>query len=211
MKAENHKSQPISRRGFTLYYAMLFGSVMLAIGASLLNISLKELRLSSALNESEYAFYAADSGIECALYWDSNANNIFPTYRDSSGNYRVYLGTWQNSPPPPVSNSDPIVVTSPFPVRCNGDVAVQAGWPYQAYGDYGYRSLITANTSAATTTFYYNVSSASGKLYCTVVEIGKSIQPNRRINTYIDSRGYNLACDKLNDSRSVERAFTTHY
>src|SRR3989344_611809 len=114
-----------SSQGFTLYYAMLFGSIMLAIGASLLNISLKELRLSSALNESEYAFFAADSGVECALYWDSKGSNVFPVYH-TAGQNRVYTGTWQGTPPNP--NPDPIA--NPSQVRCNGDVAVQPGWPY---------------------------------------------------------------------------------
>jgi hypothetical protein len=31
---------------------------------------LKETKLSFAGKESQYAFYAADSGLECTLYWD---------------------------------------------------------------------------------------------------------------------------------------------
>lgn len=68
MNIFTHFSQ--TERGFTLLYASLMGSLLLAIGAAILNITLKELILSSAGRESQFAFFAADSGAECALYWD---------------------------------------------------------------------------------------------------------------------------------------------
>ncbi len=57
-------------RGFTLFYAMLISSLLLAIGIAIFNITFKELTLSSGARESANAFYAADTGLECALYWD---------------------------------------------------------------------------------------------------------------------------------------------
>ncbi len=61
-----------SRRGVALYIAMLVTSLVLAIGLSMANIFLKEFILSSTVRESQIAFYSADSGIECATYWDTN-------------------------------------------------------------------------------------------------------------------------------------------
>ena len=61
-------------RGFTLLYAVLISSILLAIGIAIFEITVRELRLSSVVRESQYAFYAADSGIECALYWDVQAS-----------------------------------------------------------------------------------------------------------------------------------------
>lgn len=49
---------------------MLIGSLLLAIGIAIFNISIKELSLSTTGRESQFAFYAADTGVECALYWD---------------------------------------------------------------------------------------------------------------------------------------------
>ena len=63
-----------SSRGFTLLYAVLVSSILLAIGIAIFEITVRELRLSSIVRESEYAFYAADSGVECALYWDVYAS-----------------------------------------------------------------------------------------------------------------------------------------
>ncbi len=59
-----------SNGGFVLLIAVLLASVFGIVGASIFTISIKELILSSGGKESQYAFYAADSGIECALYWD---------------------------------------------------------------------------------------------------------------------------------------------
>lgn len=58
------------KRGFTLLISVLVASVLLALGFAIFNIVSKEIILSSAGRESQFAFYAADTGIECALYWD---------------------------------------------------------------------------------------------------------------------------------------------
>lgn len=78
MKTRTHKryrlggkgkiSEP---RGFTLLIAVLVSGILLSLGFAIFNIVSKELVLSSAGRESQFAFYAADSGIECALYWDN--------------------------------------------------------------------------------------------------------------------------------------------
>lgn len=70
------------RRGITLLIAVLTASLMLSISLSIFNIALKELVISSSGKDSHTAFYAADSGIECALYWDYR--NAFSTTTTSS-------------------------------------------------------------------------------------------------------------------------------
>ncbi len=62
-----------------MLFAVLTASVLLSIGVSIFNLTIKELTLSSSGRESQFAFYAADSGAECALYWDLNATEIFAT------------------------------------------------------------------------------------------------------------------------------------
>ena len=58
------------KKGFTLLYATLVGSLLIAIASGIFNIIFKELQLSASSRESQFAFYSADSGLECALYWD---------------------------------------------------------------------------------------------------------------------------------------------
>lgn len=62
------------KKGFVLLYAVLVSSLLLSLGLAIFNITIKEIRLSSASRESQFAFYAADTGIECALYWDIQFN-----------------------------------------------------------------------------------------------------------------------------------------
>jgi len=59
-----------SNRGFTLLLAALVSSIVLALGTSIFVLAQKELTLSSTGRDSQFAFYAADTGAECALYWD---------------------------------------------------------------------------------------------------------------------------------------------
>ncbi|NTV22453.1 MAG: hypothetical protein HGB03_02685 [Candidatus Yonathbacteria bacterium] len=58
------------KQGFVLLFAVLVSGILLAIGLGIFTITYKELLLSSSDRESQIAFYAADSGGECALYWD---------------------------------------------------------------------------------------------------------------------------------------------
>jgi hypothetical protein len=70
-------------RGFTLLLAALVSSVVLALGISIFEIALKQVTLSSMGRDSQFAFYAADTGAECALYWDVR-HNYFGTTTPSS-------------------------------------------------------------------------------------------------------------------------------
>ena len=61
-------------RGFTLLMSVLISGILLSLGVAIFNIVSKEIVLTSAGRESQFAFYAADSGVECGLYWDSKQN-----------------------------------------------------------------------------------------------------------------------------------------
>ena len=65
---------PAPARGFTLLIAVIFMSVMLAFGLALGSLAYKQQVLASSAIESQYAFYAADAALECALYADQQQN-----------------------------------------------------------------------------------------------------------------------------------------
>lgn len=50
--------------------AALIASIVLSLGASIFTIAQKSVVLSSLGRDSQFAFYAADTGSECALFWD---------------------------------------------------------------------------------------------------------------------------------------------
>lgn len=79
----NKKQKRIQKTGFAILYSVLVSSILLAIGLAIFNITIKELLFSSLGRESQFAFYSADTGIECALYWDFTSN-AFATSTSSS-------------------------------------------------------------------------------------------------------------------------------
>ena len=64
------------KKGFSVLFASLTGSLALAIGLAILSITIKQITLASAGRESQLAFYSADTGIECALFLDSGGGNV---------------------------------------------------------------------------------------------------------------------------------------
>jgi len=69
-KNRHYQKKRNSLTGFTLLISSLIASLMLVVGLAVFNITFKELRLSSTSRDSQVAFYAADTGMECALFWD---------------------------------------------------------------------------------------------------------------------------------------------
>jgi len=59
-----------STNGYILFLTVLIAGVVLLIGMGAMNVIRKEIILSGFARESQFAFYAADGGIECGLYWD---------------------------------------------------------------------------------------------------------------------------------------------
>lgn len=66
------------QRGFTILLASIISAAVLVLGAAIFSIAQKQSALASASKQSQYAFYAADTGSECALYWDTQ-KDLFAT------------------------------------------------------------------------------------------------------------------------------------
>jgi hypothetical protein len=103
------------KRGFTLLLAALVASIALSLGASIYDIVSKELALSSIGQDSQFAFYAADTAAECALYWDSRFNwfsTTTPTQTASCDGNTIVLLT-----PPGRANSYTPTSTMEFEIN----------------------------------------------------------------------------------------------
>ena len=90
-----------SRRGFTVLFAVLIGSLLFSLGLAIAHLTLKEIILSAAGKQSETAFYAADTGIECALYWDlrmGKSQTVFPNSDDETGRATIACNGVSNVP-----------------------------------------------------------------------------------------------------------------
>ena len=66
----NTEKKQSMQSGFTLLLAALVAAIVLSLGTSIFTIARKQIALSSLGRDSQFAFYAADTAVECALYYD---------------------------------------------------------------------------------------------------------------------------------------------
>ncbi|MEX0935035.1 MAG: hypothetical protein WDZ70_01785 [Candidatus Paceibacterota bacterium] len=102
-----------NNKGFTALTAAIIASVVLSLGIAILNITTKEIRLSSFSRNSTSAFYTAGSGIECALYWDKEES--FAT--SSQSNPDNSIECFGASTSPSVVSSDGSSATTEFEIE----------------------------------------------------------------------------------------------
>lgn len=67
-----------NKKGFVILFALMLSSVILAISLGVSNIALKEIAFSTSAQGTNDAFFASDTGAECALYHDRTDINAFP-------------------------------------------------------------------------------------------------------------------------------------
>ena len=96
-------------KGFTLVVAVVVTSMLLVIGFMLSDVAVKQLKLATSNEESQYAFFAADSGLECAKYWDLNDADLSPFATATPGsilcNHQIIKTGSQSIPPSATANS----------------------------------------------------------------------------------------------------------
>jgi len=74
-----------TQSGFTILVAVVTAGILLIVAMSIGGIALKEQVLSSANKDSQAAYYAADSGMECALYHDQKKGDFGPFFNTTGG------------------------------------------------------------------------------------------------------------------------------
>ncbi|MBI5003949.1 hypothetical protein HZC00_02555 [Candidatus Kaiserbacteria bacterium] len=113
----------LSRRqaGFTLLLAALAASIALTLGSSIFSIATKEVQLSSIGRDSQFAFYAADSAAECALYWDIRYSYFSTSTPPDPQNQYTCNGIALNAAGRPAANNPtPYPYTMTFQIEPNG-------------------------------------------------------------------------------------------
>lgn len=104
-------------RGFTLLVAILLATVAVTLGVSLIDIAYKQVILSSTAKQSQSGFYAADSALECALYWDQKFNAFSYSSPRNTGTMTCNGFSLLSPQSALVAGGDPYRRTS-FYVRC---------------------------------------------------------------------------------------------
>lgn len=73
-----------SNSGFALLLTLIVVTVLISIGLAVVELTLKQVRLSTNAKESEAAFHAANAGVECARYIRRIASTTMETGGDIS-------------------------------------------------------------------------------------------------------------------------------
>lgn len=176
--------------GFTVLFASLIGALVLSIGLAILNITLKQNTLSSAGRKTQQSFYAADAGVECALFLDRG---------EGQQNCRLgYFGT-------PSTTDVGLAVSS---ICGNLTVADDLNVNHECLG----RTFTINHGSAGSVivdTFEVTGDATYDEDICFSVSVIKSLLPNEEtgvleLTTTFESRGYNT-CD-INSPNRFERA-----
>src|SRR3990167_4948503 len=93
-------------RGFALLIATVLSSIALAVGLAVTDIVYRQVVLSSAAKQSQYAFYAADSALECALYFDQQ-QGTFAYQASPPGSVSISCAASEGAVPVSLAVSEP--------------------------------------------------------------------------------------------------------
>jgi len=190
-----------SKRGFTIFFAVLVAALALSVGVVIYDLLLRSLSLSQLATQSQYAIYAADTGAECALYWDLKFASISPTDQDGSA---FATSTLEQSSD--IGGASGVVcnnqnITQPSAISNFNNVPS----PPAASPNTGWYLSSTNDTTHATTTFWISTAS-SASAPCVKVEVGKYGSPSQ---TTIVSHGYNTC--SAGGSLRLERTLQINY
>lgn len=121
------------KNGFALLIAIIFMSVMLSFGLVLGSFAYKQQMLASSAIDSQYAFYAADAALECALYADQ-------------GQYQSVFAYLPQTTPPPQAPT----------MTCDGTGPISSSvtWPVAGEWVVKNRIKLDGNTRCADVTVY---------------------------------------------------------
>ena len=79
----------ISQKGVSIYLALIIMIILLAIGLGITTIIVFQMKMIRGMGDSVVALYAADTGIERALYDGKNANSHYGPTPINGSSYEV--------------------------------------------------------------------------------------------------------------------------
>jgi hypothetical protein len=183
--------------GFTLLFSILVATMVVAIGATIISIAIRQTILSGTSRESQYAFYAANTVLECAYYWDTVDLTEF------EGKF-VF---------PAPGTTDSLIDAGDYnTVNCSG-VNIITGDNSTVPPVPGWKNPVT-DTDYIERTFYLRIEDQTGiqgippYAYCAEATVKKTNNAGV-IETTIEAKGYNT-CDTTN-LRRVERGLIQYY
>ena len=193
-----------TNNGFVLVYAVFLSGIILTIGVGALGLVLRGFQLSTTSRDSQRALFAADSAVECVVYWDFN-------YADAGLSESPFATTSPISPIPPDTvfcNGQDITVTTPPAGRFqNLDTQMCASGGTTVPGDatFGFFEEEILNDSHIVV---FDLHFDNGAYAAVTVERSSDLVDNG-LSTRVSACGFNH--DDPDFSRRVERGITFQY
>lgn len=204
MSKINFKKQ----KGFALLFSVLVSTIIISIGATIISISIRQTILSGTARESQVAFYAANTALECAFFWDT-VKFALPT----TG---VVF---------PVGATEQLVST-PDQIKCaGGNIIDGSGFDPGPFSVPWTSSGPGTNNTSKTFKMVLENKATSGTddlttaTTCATVTVSKELitaddgstpeDESGRVTTRIEAKGYNI-CD-TDSPRTVERGLELEY
>lgn len=184
----NKKLIKKNKKGFTLLFAVLVSTLVLAVGASIISMALRQVILSGIGRDSQFAFYAANTGMDCGVYWDHHDSLNFATSNQSTYPATIPSNVkcaGQHISSITISDEGVDSATSEFNLEFNN---VQGGSPISSSVPYCVDVFITKEIVQVT------------------LSNGNTENKNQ---TTVSARGYNT-CD-TNNPRRIERGLQLKY
>ncbi len=186
-----------AEQGFALLLSIIISSIVLAIGVSLLHLSISQINLASNARESEIAFQSSHAGIDCLWYW-RNDNTTKTSFTTSAG-----------APQLNCFGSNSIANVHQPTINQSGGIADQ----------YDYTFNWSSNDRCTQVTMYIMRSSSLAVMLWDLSSINEGIGTNGvkscdadGICTIIVSRGYNRACANIGTSIfTIQREITFEF
>ena len=109
--------------GYALLTAIILTATLVLVAYAVSNIALRQLTLTTTNVESHNAFYTADSGLECAMFWDikNPTNSSYSAFDASIAQASITCGGSTVLPTRIINGSN---VTSSFQIPVGSSCAV---------------------------------------------------------------------------------------
>lgn len=180
-------------KGFTLLFSVLVSTLIISISATVISIALRQTIISGTSRESQYAFYATNTVLECAFYWDvigvpGSIGTVFP-----------------------LDGGIPLEPSLQDQVTCAGGNIISGDGFTEAYANTGWDASVPGVTTIyieLKNTKLLDISGRTNRTYCAQATITK-VESGGNITTTIEAKGYNT-CD-LTSPRAVERGLVQSY
>ncbi|MBY0309954.1 pilus assembly PilX N-terminal domain-containing protein [Patescibacteria group bacterium] len=204
----------VGRSGFALIMSLLVVSVVITAGLTILDVSIKQVRLSGNAKDSEIAFSATTAGLECGRYWRRGLTDVMENVSGGAPDNVTGVSCFD-------IGSTPSTVS---PVEVNG---VSGGGRAYVYNkEFSWGSGVDARCSKVTTMIIVSDPGAASSIVLSQSGQNNDMReffpgypdtvtsktcPAAGICTVMSARGYNRSCSMINSPGTIEREVLLEY